>query len=192
MDEKRGIVFFDGYCVLCSRSVRFIYRNDPKGKFLFDTLDSDRLKQLRSGSPPASAAGPHPGSAGGSHPASAAGLHPGSAGDSHPASAGGPHPGSAAGSHRGSASGTPSGSGDSRSSDSVILYRNGRLYTRSSAALRIAAHLRFPWPLAALFLAVPRGIRDAIYDWIARNRYRWFGKRETCFLPDGGMKNRFL
>ena len=184
MDEKRGIVFFDGYCVLCSRSVRFIYRNDPKGKFLLDTLDSDRLKQLRSAPEDAD-----PGASyrrgdvtGQSGPQSVSTSGTPTGGQSGPMS----------GSSTGTPSGTPSGSGDSPVPDSVILYRNGRLYTRSSAALRIAAHLRFPWPMAVIFLAVPRVIRDAIYDWIARNRYRWFGKRETCFLPDGGMKKRFL
>ena len=76
--------------------------------------------------------------------------------------------------------------------DSVVLYRKGRVYLRSGAALRIAMLLRFPLPLLAAFLVVPPFIRNTVYDWIARNRYRWFGKRETCFLPNDDLRERFL
>jgi len=75
---------------------------------------------------------------------------------------------------------------------SVILYENGRVYERSTAALRIAARLRFPVFLLTVGFILPPFIRNAIYDWIARNRYRWFGKRETCFLPDGSLRHKFL
>ncbi|MEX0986016.1 MAG: DCC1-like thiol-disulfide oxidoreductase family protein [Bacteroidales bacterium] len=76
--------------------------------------------------------------------------------------------------------------------DSLVLYKKGRLYLRSGAALRIAWKLRFPIPLASIGLIIPPFIRNGIYDWIARNRYRWFGKREYCFVPDGRLKERFL
>ncbi|MCA1746153.1 MAG: DCC1-like thiol-disulfide oxidoreductase family protein, partial [Bacteroidales bacterium] len=75
---------------------------------------------------------------------------------------------------------------------SVVLYRRGKVYLRSAAALRIAMSLRFPMPLLAAGFLFPPFIRNGIYDWIARNRYRWFGKRENCFLPDGGLRERFL
>lgn len=67
--------------------------------------------------------------------------------------------------------------------DSVILWKEGKLYYRSDAALRIALRLRFPWPMTGIFLIIPRFIRDHIYRLVADNRYRWFGKREVCRYP---------
>jgi predicted DCC family thiol-disulfide oxidoreductase YuxK len=67
--------------------------------------------------------------------------------------------------------------------DSVILWQNGKFFFHSEAALRIAVQLRFPWPLFGVFRIVPAFIRDIVYRWIARNRYRWFGKREVCRIP---------
>ena len=57
--------------------------------------------------------------------------------------------------------------------DSVVLIEEGKVYTGSAAALRIASGLRFPWPLAGVLLAIPRGLRDGIYAGVARRRYRW-------------------
>ena len=76
--------------------------------------------------------------------------------------------------------------------DSIALVENGKVYTRSLAALRIARRLRFPWPVLWALVAVPRPVRDALYDWIARNRYRWFGRREECLLPTPELRARFL
>ena len=76
--------------------------------------------------------------------------------------------------------------------DSVILFTHGKIYLRSGAALRIAWRLRFPLPLLTAGFILPPFIRNGIYDWIARNRYRWFGKRQDCFLPDAAVRNRFL
>jgi len=75
--------------------------------------------------------------------------------------------------------------------DSIILVEASRVYYRSDAALRIARRLRHLWPLAYAFIIIPKFIRDPIYDWIARNRYRWFGKRDTCFMPDRNVKHKF-
>jgi predicted DCC family thiol-disulfide oxidoreductase YuxK len=77
-------------------------------------------------------------------------------------------------------------------SDSVLLLEDGKLFARSDAVLRIARRLRFPWPLLYAFIVVPRPIRDAINNWIARNRYRWFGRRDSCMNPDQNQKARFL
>ncbi|ASA19548.1 thiol-disulfide oxidoreductase DCC family protein [Paenibacillus donghaensis] len=74
----------------------------------------------------------------------------------------------------------------------VVLLENGVQYTQSAAVLRIARRLRFPWPLAYLFIAVPRIVRDALYRYVARNRYRWFGKDEQCMLPTPEVRDRFL
>jgi predicted DCC family thiol-disulfide oxidoreductase YuxK len=76
--------------------------------------------------------------------------------------------------------------------DSVVLLDDGRIHVRSAAALRIARQLRFPWPLAWIFILVPRPIRDWVYDVIARHRYRWFGKRDECMVPTPDLRNRFL
>jgi predicted DCC family thiol-disulfide oxidoreductase YuxK len=76
--------------------------------------------------------------------------------------------------------------------DSIVLVDEGRLYVRSSAALRIARGLRFPWPLAWVFMVVPRPIRDWVYDLIARHRYAWFGKRDECMVPTPEVRGRFL
>jgi predicted DCC family thiol-disulfide oxidoreductase YuxK len=76
--------------------------------------------------------------------------------------------------------------------DSIVLVDDGRLYVRSSAALRIARGLRFPWPLAWVFIVVPRPLRDWVYDLIARHRYAWFGRRDECMVPTPQIKDRFL
>ena len=75
---------------------------------------------------------------------------------------------------------------------SILLLEDGRLFRESDAALRIARHLPGAWKLLGVFKAVPRPIRDGVYRFIARNRYRWFGKSETCWLPTPELKGRFL
>ena len=77
-------------------------------------------------------------------------------------------------------------------SDSLVLVEDGRLFTRSTAALRVACGLRFPWPLAYVFVAVPRPVRDWVYDAVARNRYRWFGRRDVCMVLTPELRSRFL
>ena len=79
-----------------------------------------------------------------------------------------------------------------RALDSIVLLEDGRVFDRSTAALRIARRLRGGWPLLAAFLVVPRPIRDAVYEWIARNRYRWFGREESCRIPTPELRHRFL
>lgn len=75
---------------------------------------------------------------------------------------------------------------------SIILVEKGVCYTRSAAALRIARHLRFPWPAFYVFILVPPIIRDAVYNYIATRRYRWFGKDNACMLPTPELRSRFL
>jgi predicted DCC family thiol-disulfide oxidoreductase YuxK len=75
---------------------------------------------------------------------------------------------------------------------SVLLVEDGRLYERSTAALRIARRLRGGWKLLYAFIVVPRPLRDAVYGFIARNRYRWFGKSEACRVPTPELRARFL
>lgn len=76
--------------------------------------------------------------------------------------------------------------------NSVMLIRNGVLYQKSNAALEIARHLRGLWPILYAFKIIPRFIRNAVYDWIARNRYRWYGKKDECMIPTPELKARFI
>ncbi len=76
--------------------------------------------------------------------------------------------------------------------DSVLLVEDGRIYTQSTAALRVARGLGFPWNLSYGFLIVPKPLRDAVYDWVASNRYEWFGKRAVCMVPTPDLRARFL
>ena len=131
---NQSIVFFDDICLLCSWSVRFIYRNDSRGKFHFASLDSPYFEEL----------------------IQSLDIEKDSL------------------------------------TDSLVLYCRGKLYTQSAAALRIAVSLRFPLPLLAIFFVIPRFLRNSVYDFIARYRYRWYGKSERCFMPEGGLKERFI
>ena len=75
---------------------------------------------------------------------------------------------------------------------SMILIEDGRAFRKSTAALRIARRLRRLWPVLYVFIVVPPFIRDAVYDFVGRHRYQWFGKRDTCWLPDPELRRRFL
>jgi predicted DCC family thiol-disulfide oxidoreductase YuxK len=76
--------------------------------------------------------------------------------------------------------------------DSIVLLADGRVRVKSAAALAIARGLRFPWPLLTVFWLVPYPLRDLVYDWIAKNRYRWFGRRDECWVPTPELRARFL
>ncbi|MBS1754644.1 MAG: thiol-disulfide oxidoreductase DCC family protein [Ferruginibacter sp.] len=75
---------------------------------------------------------------------------------------------------------------------SFVLIENGKAYKQSTAALRICRHLKGLWPLCYGFIIVPAFIRNAVYNWIAKNRYKWFGKRQQCMIPTPEVKARFL
>ena len=117
------VVLFDGYCHLCSRSVRFIVKRDKKKLFSFIPLQSGEAAKIK---------------------------------------------------------GLPVY--DKNSPASIILIENGKIYQMSGAVLRIARRQRFPLNLFYLFIFVPEFIRDGVYIFISMNRYRWFGRRESCFL----------
>jgi predicted DCC family thiol-disulfide oxidoreductase YuxK len=76
--------------------------------------------------------------------------------------------------------------------DSLIYIHKNQVYYKSRAALEIAKNLNRLWPLLYVFIIIPSFLRNPIYDWIARNRYKWFGKKETCRLPTGDEKRKFL
>lgn len=76
--------------------------------------------------------------------------------------------------------------------DSLVLLENGKLYEQSNAVLRIAKKLPGLWPLLYVFIIVPPFLRNAIYRWVARHRYQWFGKQNQCWVPTTELKSRFL
>ena len=75
--------------------------------------------------------------------------------------------------------------------NSFLLYEDGKLYTRSTAALRVLSQLK-GWKWAGVFQWVPPFIRNAVYNLVARNRYKWFGKKDECMIPTPELKSRFL
>lgn len=80
----------------------------------------------------------------------------------------------------------------SRALESIILIKGDRYFQRSSAVLEICLHLGGLWPLLYVFKIIPWFIRDFFYDLVAKNRYRWFGRRDECMLPTPELKARFL
>jgi len=133
VEVMRDIILFDGICNMCTVSVQFIIKRDPKQKFRFASLQSDTAKELLT-------------------------KH-----------------------------------NISKEVDSVVLItEEGRVFDKSSAALRIASKLKGGWKLFAIFLVVPLFIRDVVYQFIAKHRYNWFGKKEECMIPTPEQKKRFL
>ncbi len=76
--------------------------------------------------------------------------------------------------------------------ESLVFLEDGVVYTHSDAALRLARALGSPWSWVGMFVFVPKFIRDAVYRFIAKNRYAWFGKQESCMMPTPDLKKRFL
>ena len=76
--------------------------------------------------------------------------------------------------------------------DTLVFISNNKIYTRSTAALEVAKMLGGFWALMYVFIIVPPFIRDAIYNWVANNRYSWFGKKESCMIPTPELRERFL
>ena len=133
-EQEGPVLFFDGVCNLCNRTVQFVIRRDKKKLFRFASLQSpagQEALQLLAGEK---------------------GVSP----------------------------------------DSVVLYYKGKFYIKSAAALKTAAFLGGIWRMAAAGWLLPRFIRNAIYDWIARHRYKWFGKKDACMLPSPELRERFL
>jgi predicted DCC family thiol-disulfide oxidoreductase YuxK len=76
--------------------------------------------------------------------------------------------------------------------DSVILIKSNKVYFESDSAIEIAGMLSFPWKMVAVFRIIPKKMRDNIYRRIAKNRYRWFGKRDICRIPAPMEKDSFI
>jgi predicted DCC family thiol-disulfide oxidoreductase YuxK len=76
--------------------------------------------------------------------------------------------------------------------DTLVLVEEGKVYLGSTAALRVARFLGGGWPLFYGLIIIPKGVRDRIYQWISRNRYQWFGRRDTCRIPSASESAHFL
>ncbi len=131
--QEHAVILFDGVCNLCTWSVQFIIKHDPKGYFKVGALQSEAGRKVakRHGIP----------------------VEPKS---------------------------------------SIVLIEGSRCFTKSDAALRIAAHLSGLWPLLRILSIIPRPMRDWCYDVVAKNRYRWFGKKNTCMAPSRENVSRFI
>lgn len=81
---------------------------------------------------------------------------------------------------------------DESNMQSVYLIEQGKLFDKSTAVLRICRQLSGLYPLLYLYILIPRPLRDIVYDFIAKNRYKWFGRRAQCRIPSPELKDRFL
>lgn len=76
--------------------------------------------------------------------------------------------------------------------ESIVFFDGNQAFRKSRAALEVARRMRGLWPLLYVFIVVPGFLRDVVYDFIARNRYKWFGKQVACRIPTPELKSRFL
>ncbi len=76
--------------------------------------------------------------------------------------------------------------------DSLVLLENNKIYVKSDAALRIVKKLSGIYSLLYAFIVLPSFVRDLIYDLVAKNRYKWFGKKENCLIPEASLKSKFI
>jgi predicted DCC family thiol-disulfide oxidoreductase YuxK len=81
---------------------------------------------------------------------------------------------------------------ESAYTESLVYVANGKALTYSDAAVGVAQHLKAPYHYLKAFGILPRGLRDALYTFVARRRYAWFGKKDACWLPTPALKARFL
>lgn len=128
-----GVVLFDGTCVFCERSVRFVAMRDPGGYFRFGASQNDAARELLAAF------------------------------------------------------------GETRETTrSLLLIEDGVLYRKSTAVLRIARRLPAPWNWAAVFLLVPRPLRDAVYAVVAAVRHRVAGRSNACDIPPPEIRRRMI
>lgn len=81
---------------------------------------------------------------------------------------------------------------DPAQTDSLVLIEKNKAYVKSTAALRLAKHLKGIFPIAFSLIIVPAFIRNTVYDFIAKNRYKWYGKKDSCLIQDQNLATRFL
>ena len=132
-DLPEKIILFDGVCVLCNGSMRFVLRHERAPEFLFAAVQSSTGRQAL-------------------------------------AELGRPQ----------------------EDWDSVVVIDGDAVYLKSDAALRLARGLKAPWRWLGALRVLPRGLRDWLYDRVARNRYRIFGRYRDCLVPDQDLRRRYL
>ncbi len=76
--------------------------------------------------------------------------------------------------------------------NSFLLLQDDKVFSKSTAALKVASQLKSAWKLLYIFIIVPKFVRDAVYSYIATNRYKWFGKKDDCMIPTPELQARFL
>lgn len=76
--------------------------------------------------------------------------------------------------------------------NSIILVENNKAYDKSTGALRVVKKFKGLWPLFYGLIVIPKFLRDGIYNWVAKNRYKWFGKKDECMIPTPELRARFL
>lgn len=82
---------------------------------------------------------------------------------------------------------------DRQKTDSIVLYQPGvSYYLKSQAAFKIASYLGLPYVLINIFSVFPKALTDIAYEFIAKNRYKWYGKKESCMIPNQSIKQKFL
>jgi len=133
-DLPKPLYFFDGYCVLCSRFVRFCLARDPEARLKFASAQSALGRRVLE------------------------------------------------------TLGLP----DSTLQRTILLLDGDTVYMRSAAVLRALRYLRGPVRWLRPLVLLPAWLRDPAYDLIARNRYRWFGQRSSCFVPAAATRDRFI
>ncbi|MFD1316602.1 thiol-disulfide oxidoreductase DCC family protein [Namhaeicola litoreus] len=132
-ENQKPIIFFDGYCNLCSSSIQFILKRDKAQQLLFSSLQSDAAKELL--------------------------LH---------------------------------NQSKNNLGNSVLFLEQNKVYEKSEAVLRILKYLDFPYRLLTVFKWVPIKIRDKLYDFVAKHRFKWFGRKEICYRSASHHKERFI
>lgn len=75
---------------------------------------------------------------------------------------------------------------------SVVFFDDSKVFTESSAVLEICRYLDGGWKLLRVFHLIPAFMRNAVYRWVGRNRYKWFGQKDTCMIPTPEIRNKFL
>jgi predicted DCC family thiol-disulfide oxidoreductase YuxK len=133
LPQGRIIVFFDGYCHLCSGVVRFLLARDKNRMFLFAPLQGSTASEML-------------------------GLHP----------------------------------EQQAKPESLLVLDQGRLRKESDAVLHIVRNMPGLWRILIILCLIPAPLRNWVYRFIAGRRYRWFGKHQSCMLPEPGHENRFL
>ncbi len=158
-----GLIVFDSFCVLCSSVVRFLIRADKEEKLYFASFDTQAGRELSRSIQP-----------GGSQANLVANSHY---------------------NEHSSQQKSPDNEYpiyDSAIPDSLIFVKNGNLWLQSEAVIQILLMLRYPWKSLVIIKYIPYSIREALYRFIARTRYKIFPPKTSCALPEEKVRKRFV